>query len=80
MVDFLSAENFLVAWGHVAPNDGCAGVDGETVGHFAGRSEFYLGQLRRLVESGNYRPMPLRQIFIPKKDGDWGGSIFSGAG
>ena len=34
LVAFLKLENFQVAWLRVLRNNGCAGVDGETVGHF----------------------------------------------
>ncbi len=68
---FLSAENFQRAWEHVAANRGCAGVDGETIAHFAHHVDRYLEDLRKAVAQGTYRPLPLRQLFIPKKSGDW---------
>jgi CRISPR-associated protein Cas1 len=68
---FLSPENFQLAWERVAAKNGCAGVDRESVAHFAKNSEAYLSQLRRSLASGYYHPMPLRQLFIPKKAGGW---------
>jgi CRISPR-associated protein Cas1 len=68
---FLSPENFQLAWEKVAAKNGCAGVDRESVAHFAKNSEAYLSQLRRSLASGYYHPMPLRQLFIPKKAGGW---------
>lgn len=68
---FLSPENFQLAWELVATKNGCAGVDRETVAHFAKNAEAYLSQLRRSLASGDYHPLPLRQIFIPKKNGEW---------
>ncbi|ELS34188.1 MULTISPECIES: CRISPR-associated endonuclease Cas1 [Pseudanabaena] len=68
---FLSPENFQLAWEKVAAKNGCAGVDRESVVHFAKNSEAYLSQLRRSLASGYYHPMPLRQLFIPKKAGGW---------
>lgn len=70
---FLNLENFLMAWQKVARNKGCAGVDGETVAHFAARSEENLGKLMRQIMAGTYQPLPLRQLWIPKKDGTWRG-------
>jgi len=60
-----------VAWERVRRNRGCAGVDGETIEHFEQQAEHYLGQLEHLLAAGTYRPMPLRQLFIPKKGGTW---------
>lgn len=70
---FLAADNFQLAWNHVAANQGCAGVDGETIAHFAHHADRYLEDLRKAVLRGTYRPLPLRQLFIPKKSGDWRG-------
>jgi CRISP-associated protein Cas1 len=68
---FLCTENFQQAWAAVAENQGCAGVDGETIAHFAQQSDRYLAQLQQAVLEGRYRPMPLRQLFIPKRTGGW---------
>lgn len=65
-------ENFELAWDKVAANRGCAGVDGETITAFGYRKAHALPQLNQSVESGTYRPLPLRQLFIPKKKaGQW---------
>ena len=68
---FLEPENWQTAWEHVAKNHGAAGTDGETIEHFAHHADNYLAQLRRSVANGNYRPLPLRQVFIPKRDKTW---------
>ncbi len=68
---FLSPENFALAWGKVSTNQGCAGVDGETLAQFCQDLERRLGWLRRQVAQGTYRPLPLRQIVIPKRGGGW---------
>ena len=68
---FLAMQNFELAWDRVATNAGCAGVDGETVAAFGDRQAVALPRLRQAVESGTYRPLPLRQLFIPKKGGRW---------
>ena len=63
--------NFHLAWKKVAANRGCAGVDGETIAHFAEHTDRTLNSLYKAVATGTYRPLPLRQILIPKKDGGW---------
>lgn len=68
---FLHLANFALAWDRVAENQGCAGVDGETIPAFGQHQDRYLGQLRHQVDQGSYQPLPLRQIFIPKKVGGW---------
>jgi CRISP-associated protein Cas1 len=70
---FLKVENFWEAWKRVAANNGCAGVDGESVSAFAASAEQKLAVLIRQIESGNYIPLPLRQLWVPKKDGAWRG-------
>lgn len=66
---FLTLENFHLAWQAVAKNHGCAGVDGETIDHFTLKIEQYLSALQAAVIDQTYRPLPLRQILIPKKAG-----------
>jgi len=65
---------FLVdAWQRVANNDGArtAGVDGVTVAQIETRVGIgvFLGQIRDLLKSGEYRPSPVRQVKIPKGGG-----------
>jgi CRISP-associated protein Cas1 len=70
MVDwqqFLSEDNFWIAWDKVRRNNGCAGVDGETIAQFKAQAERNLQQLRRSLKRGTYRPLPLRSLQIPKK-------------
>ncbi|MFE4108589.1 CRISPR-associated endonuclease Cas1 [Almyronema epifaneia] len=68
---FLEPINFELAWDKVATNQGCAGVDGETIADFGRRKQKALSSLRRAVATGKYRPMPLRQLFVPKKTAGW---------
>jgi retron-type reverse transcriptase len=51
---FLTRENFQAAWLRVAKNKGCAGVDGETIGHFARNADSYLDRLLKQVKTGQY--------------------------
>ncbi|MEO1389805.1 MAG: reverse transcriptase domain-containing protein, partial [Cyanobacteria bacterium J06634_6] len=71
LFQFLAAENFERAWDKVAANNGCAGVDRETVTQFGRQKQQKLSRLLQQVARGSYRPLPLRQIAIPKKRGGW---------
>ena len=66
-----SLASLKAAWEHVRQNKGCAGVDGETITHFAEQAETYLYQLEQALIAGAYHPMPLRQLSVPKKEGGW---------
>jgi group II intron reverse transcriptase/maturase len=68
---FLSYDNLDRAWRKVAQNQGCAGVDGRTIAAFARHKQQNLNRIQHHLQGGTYRPLPLRQIFIPKKDGTW---------
>lgn len=61
------------AWERVAGNKGAraAGVDGVTVAQIETRVgvQVFLGQVRGLLKSGEYRPSPVRQVKIPKGGG-----------
>ena len=65
---------FLIhAWERVRSNDGArtAGIDGLTVAQIETRVGVYafLGQVRDLLKSGEYRPSPVRRVKIPKGGG-----------
>ena len=68
---FLSQTNFQQAWTKVADNNGCAGVDGETIANFAFHASENLNNLRQSLLSRKYRPLPSLQFSIPKKTGGW---------
>lgn len=59
------------AWQHVQANRGAAGIDRVSVERFAGHLDRYLGELGQELESGWYRPLPVRRVEIPKADGKW---------
>lgn len=57
------------AWQQVLVNRGAAGVDRVSVERFAGHLDRYLGELGQELESGRYRPLPVRRVEIEKSDG-----------
>ncbi|ACK73898.1 RNA-directed DNA polymerase (Reverse transcriptase) (plasmid) [Gloeothece citriformis PCC 7424] len=69
--EFLSLPNFRQAWFKVADNKGCAGIDGETIEHFALNLDFNLTFLLNSVTNSNYIPQPLKQVLIPKSQEKW---------
>lgn len=68
---FLNLDNFWQAWEEIEDNDGCSGVDGETILQFSRYEAQALQQLYKAIAKGQYRPLPLRQLFIPKAKGGW---------
>ena len=69
LVDKVWREDFLLeAWGMVRRNGGAAGVDGVTVADVEAHGvERWLGELSRELREGTYKPSPVRQVLIPKK-------------
>ena len=59
-------QNLLAAFARVKANGGSAGVDHETVEHFARRLDEEIEQLSRGLREGTYRPNPVRRTWIPK--------------
>ena len=57
------------AWGRVSANRGAAGVDGLTLSAVeAYGAERMLAELQEALRTGNYRPAPVRRVFVPKPD------------
>ena len=58
--------NLESAYRKVWKKKGCAGMDGQTVEHFAREKERELAQLHRQLKEGTYRPQPARRAWIDK--------------
>lgn len=67
--DVLGSGNLFAAWSRVRENDGCAGVDRQTILDFDLDLEPNLGDLRLEVLAGTYRPHPLLRVWIEKDSG-----------
>lgn len=69
MERMLSRENMLTAWQAVKSNRGAPGIDGLTIAE----SEVHLSRhwvdIRAKVQTGRYRPAPVRRVYIPKGNG-----------
>jgi group II intron reverse transcriptase/maturase len=58
------------AWKRVRSNRGAAGIDGETLSMIEREGvEGFLRELQQRLQSGRYRPLPVRRRYIPKPDG-----------
>ena len=62
-------ENLRTALKRVEGNKGAAGVDGMGVKDLSGYLKAHWKEVREALESGKYRPSPVRRVEIPKPDG-----------
>jgi RNA-directed DNA polymerase len=62
-------ENMLSALKRVESNKGAAGIDGMRVEELRGFLKEHWLEVREALESGKYRPSPVRRVEIPKPDG-----------
>ncbi len=62
-------ENMLSALKRVESNKGAAGIDGMQVPDLRGYLKEHWLEVREALESGKYRPSPVRRVEIPKPDG-----------
>lgn len=61
--------NLQRAYEKVQRNGGAAGVDEQTLAHFAPHAQEQLKRLHEELRAGTYRPQPLRRVWIPKPSG-----------
>jgi len=58
------------AWTQVKSNRGKPGTDNESIGAILEHGEdIVLGDIQQILKMGNYRPKPLKRVYIPKADG-----------
>ena len=69
LADALTDLTLHQAWSKVYENQGCAGVDGQTLMAFAEHLLVNLDTLRNEVRYGTYRPQPLLRVAIDKPSG-----------
>jgi group II intron reverse transcriptase/maturase len=62
-------ENMQTALKRVESNQGAAGIDGMEVRELHGYLKEHWLEVREALESGRYRPSPVRRVEIPKSDG-----------
>ena len=65
----LGRENMLNALKRVEKNKGAAGIDGMEVKELRSYLKAHWLEVRGILESGKYRPRPVRRVEIPKPDG-----------
>jgi RNA-directed DNA polymerase len=62
-------QTLTIAWQKVAANKGSAGVDGQSIQRFGHKASEYLAELLETLQSGSYRPQPVKRVEIPKTPG-----------
>src|SRR3990172_9277327 len=62
-------ENMQTALKRVESNKGAAGIDGMKVEDLGGYLKTHWLEVREALESGKYRPSPVRRVEIPKPEG-----------
>ena len=65
----LARGNLVKAWKRVKANRGSAGVDGLTVQETGGYLKAHWPRIKEQLQSGSYRPQPVRRVQIPKSGG-----------
>lgn len=62
-------EKLQQAFLRVKANKGCPGIDRVTIAHYERNLGVNLGELSRLLASGRYQPLPVKEVLIPKPNG-----------
>ena len=70
LIDKVYAPKTLgLAWQKVKANRGAAGVDGQSIERFEARARDDLAELSESLKAGQYRPLAIRRVEIPKGGG-----------
>ena len=65
----LEPGNLSAAWKRVKRNKGAPGIDGMTVEDFPAFARGHWPRIATAIREGNYRPAPVKRVWIPKPDG-----------
>ncbi len=68
--EVLRRENMLSAFRRVRSNKGAPGIDGMAVDELSNYLKTEWPRIREELLKGTYRPMPVRQVEIPKPNGN----------
>jgi len=61
--------NLRMAWYDVEANKGSHGIDGVTIEQFEENMDYHVRVIQEELKTKEYRPQPVRRVFIPKADG-----------
>ena len=67
--EILEPDNLAQAWQRVKANKGAPGIDGMTIEDFPAFAREHWPRIATAIRNGNYRPAPVRRVWIPKPDG-----------
>ena len=67
--EILEPGNLSEAWKRVRRNKGAPGIDGMTIEDFPAFAREHWPRIAIAIREGNYRPAPVRRVWIPKPDG-----------
>ncbi len=66
----LHDRKLMSAWKQVKANKGCGGIDMETIESFHADEEKKILEILQELKSKEYKPTPVKRVYIPKKNGD----------